>query len=98
MITLVGAPFEVREIIIISVTVFMENIREMVRIRQKIFSNKTMDLEGLPLYADTPVALTIIGSYDMPCLLIRQDVTCRAYSAIRKDVVEGMAVLVETLR
>ena len=49
----------------------MEDIREMVRIRQEIFSNEAMDLEGLPLYADTPVALTIIGSYDMPCLLIR---------------------------
>ena len=71
VITLVGAPFEVREIIIISVTVFMEDIREMVRIRQKIFSNEAVDLEGLPLYADTPITLTIISCYDMPCLLIR---------------------------
>lgn len=98
MITLGCAPFEVREVIILSVTVFMEDIREMVRVRQEIFSNEAVDLEGLPLYADTPIALTIIGSYDMPCLLIRQDVTCRAYGAIRKDVVEGMAMLVEALR
>lgn len=98
MITLGCAPFEVRKIIILSVTVFMEDIREMVRVRQEIFSNEAVDLEGLPLYADTPIALTIIGCYDMPCLLIRQDVTCRAYGAIRKDVVEGMAMLVETLR
>lgn len=76
----------------------MQHIGKMIWIIQEVFSNEAMDLEGLPLYADTPVALTIIGSYDMPCLLIRQDVTCRAYSAIRKDVVEGMAVLVETLR
>ena len=84
--------------IILSVTILMKDIREMVRIRQEIFSNESVDLEGLPLYADTPVSLTIIGSYDMPCLLIRQDVTCRAYGTIRKDIVEGMAVLVETLR
>jgi len=83
--------------IILSVTILMKDIRQMVRIRQEIFSNEAMDLEGLPLYADTPVSLTIVGSNHMPGGRIAQHITCRANRAIREDVVEGMTLLVEAL-
>ena len=83
--------------VIIAVSILMDDIREMVGVIQEMFCYEAVDLEGLPLDPYPTVAFAVVGSYHMPGGGIAQHIACRAYRTIRKDIVEGVALLVETM-
>jgi hypothetical protein len=66
VVALAGRPAEVRDVIVGAVSVQVEDVRQVVRVRQEGIGHKTVYFKGLAIQADTTVALAVIGGYDTP--------------------------------
>ena len=63
MIGLTCGPFEIGVMVVMAVSVDVEDVREVVGVRHECFSHETMHLEVLSLNADAAVAFTVEGGY-----------------------------------
>ena len=63
MIGLTCGPFEIGVMVVMAVAVDVEDVREVVGVRDECFCHETMHLEVLTLDANTAVAFSVEGSY-----------------------------------
>ena len=68
MVALSGAPLQIREMIVFTISVNVQHIRKVIWIRHESLCNEPMHLECLALQSDATIALPVVGRYAMPCL------------------------------
>ena len=67
MICLSVAPLQVTDVIVILIAVEVDDVGQVIGVGDESLGNKAVNLERLALQTYTPIALTIIGSYLVPC-------------------------------